>query len=68
MKATVKYTSREGKARQKTFEVEKNEPNGIVQKFIQVTNESKSTYVKTIKCGNKLYMWEGDAMGAFCTL
>lgn len=64
MKAIVKFKDN-GARRQKTIEVEKNEPNAIVRKFIEVTNMHKYTYITTVKCGRIEYQWFGDANGAF---
>ena len=64
MKAIVKFKDN-GARRQKTIEVEKNEPNAIVRKFIEVTNMHKYTYITTVKCGRTEYQWFGDANGAF---
>nr|DAP31930.1 MAG TPA: hypothetical protein [Caudoviricetes sp.] len=64
MKAIVKFKDN-GKCRQKTIEVEKNEPNAIVRKFIEITRLSKYTYITTVKCGRLEYQWFDDANGAF---
>lgn len=64
MKAIVKFKDN-GKYRQKTIEVEKNEPTAIVRKFIEAMNISKYTYITTVKCGRLEYQWLGDANGAF---
>ncbi len=64
MKAIVKFKDN-GKYRQKTIEVEKNEPNAIVRKFIEITSLPKYTYITTVKCGRIEYQWNGDANGAF---
>lgn len=64
MKAIVKFKDN-GKCRQKTIEVEKNEPNAIVRKFIEITCLPKYTYITTVKCGRIEYQWYGDANGAF---
>lgn len=66
MKAIVKFKDN-GARRQKTIEVEKNEPNAIVRKFIEVMNMHmhKYTYIITVKCGRIEYQWFGDANGAF---
>ena len=64
MKATVKFKDN-GAYRQKSFEVEKSEPNAIVKKFIEITRLPKYTYITIVKCGNRVYQWNGDANGAF---
>ena len=64
MKAIVKFKDN-GTCRLKTIEVDKNEPNAIVRKFIEVMNISKYTYIITVKCGRRVYQWNGDANGAF---
>ena len=64
MKATVKFELN-GKNTQKTFEVEKNEPNYIIRKLYEIdTRVTKYTFVKTVKCGMKIYQWFGDVSGA----
>lgn len=64
MKAVIKFKAN-GAYRQKTIEVEKNEPNAIVRKFIEITSLPKYVYVTTVKCGRVEYQWYGDANGAF---
>ena len=64
MKAVIKFEEN-GKKRQKTISVEKNEPCTIVRKFIEVTKLPKYTYITVVKCGRYEYQWFGDASGAF---
>ena len=64
MKAVVKFKVN-GAYRQKTIEVEKNEPNAIIRKFIEITRLSKYTYITVVKCGRIEYQWYSDANGAF---
>ncbi|WP_417093814.1 hypothetical protein [Eubacterium sp.] len=64
MKAVVKFKDN-GMRRQKTIEVEKNEPTAIVRKFIGITCLSKYTYITTVKCGRLEYQWFDDANSAF---
>lgn len=64
MKATIKFKDN-GTMRQKTISVEKNEPNSIIRELAKVDSRIKSyTYITTVKCGRKTYMWNGDASGA----
>ena len=58
MRATIYYKNGEKRAARRTIEVEKNEPCGIVRKFIEVTGFSKyNTYITHIKCGRYDYQW-----------
>ena len=66
MKATVRYNDfYSGSKRQITFEVERNEVNFIVRRFIELRNVSRATYIDTVKCGRYQYVWKGSARGAF---
>ena len=56
MKAVVKYVDH-GKARQKTLNVERNEPNEILQAFLKEAKVPVYTYVRTIACGRYIYQW-----------
>lgn len=64
MKAKVFYKDGE-KSRVKTIEVEQNEPNLIVRKFVEAMRVSRNTYITHIKCGRYDYQWYGDAREAF---
>ena len=58
MKATIKYKDIYGTHRQKTIEVQKNEPNYIVGEFlVQCELTYNWAYIKTIKCGRYEYQW-----------
>lgn len=60
MKALVKYKDYyTGNRRQKTIEVDKNEPCSIVKEFARITKVSPFTYITTIKCGRYEYQWFG---------
>ena len=62
MKAKVFYKDYDtGKYRQKTVEIEKNDPNEAVRKFVELTGNCKSTYITHIRCGRYDYQWKGDA-------
>lgn len=63
MKATIKFKE-EGRMKQKTMEVQQNEPNSIVREFIKATKKNKFTFITTIKCGLTIYEWNGTAVDA----
>ncbi len=63
MKATVKFVDG-NKIRQKTLQVEKNEPNSIIREFYNAGVFGKFTYITTIKCGRYEYQWNGEATEA----
>lgn len=63
MKATVKW--KDGtKIRQKTMQVEKNEPNAIIRAFHNARVFGRETFVTTVKCGRYEYQWYGVAKDA----
>ena len=65
MKATIKYRDvYSGKLRQKTIEVDKNEPNYIVREFCKNTRLPWWTYIFNVKCGRYEYQWRGIAEDA----
>lgn len=68
MKAKVFYKDSENASRQKTIEVEKNEPNAIVRDFIKATGQPKYIYISHIKCGRYDWQWKGRAREAFAEL
>lgn len=69
MKAKVSYKDIcTGNRRTKTIEVEKNEPNAIIRKFVEVAKESKYTHISQIKCGRYVYEWNSEAKGAFAEM
>ncbi len=60
MKATIKWKSCwSGKRYQKTFEVEKNEPNYIVNMARKNCYMGREDFITTIKCGRTEYQWFG---------
>lgn len=68
MKATIKWVYRKydrftertiTKRYQKTFEVEKNEPNYIVDKARDNCYLGAEDFITTIKCGRYEYQWFG---------
>ena len=63
MKARIRFKSWvDGNARrQKTFEVDKNEPNYIVRRARELKYLGYNDYVIDIKCGRTLYMDYGYA-------
>lgn len=62
MKATVKYVNGTSK-RQRTIEVDKNEPNYILRTLYNQFRLPKDTFVTTIKCGRTEYQWFGELRG-----
>lgn len=69
MKATVYYKLGENRATKRTIEVEKNEPNSIVRRFVEITGVSKyTTYISHIKCGRYDYQWLDTCESAYATL
>lgn len=65
MKATVYYTDSYGRKKQKTIQVEHNEPNAIIREFIARTGEPHCRYITHVKCGRYDYQWYGTAQDAF---
>lgn len=60
MKATIKWKDGyTGKRYQKTFEVEKNEPNYIVNIARDRAYMGAMDIITTIKCGRFIYEWHG---------
>lgn len=60
MKATIKWKDGfTGKRYQKTFEVEKNEPNHIANLARKNCYLGAMDYITTIKCGRYIYEWNG---------
>jgi len=64
MKATIKYRDIYGQRRQKTIEVDKNEPNSIIREFVYQL-DLVWAYVTTIKCGRTEYQWYAPVKDAF---
>lgn len=64
MKATIKYLNYYSQRRQVTIEVERNEPNAILQEAYRLKKINRFDYVKTIKCGRYEYQWMGRASEA----
>ena len=61
MKATIKWKDTYNNKRyQKTFEVEKNEPNYIVNKARDNAYLGAMDYITTIHCGRYCYEWNGE--------
>ena len=67
MKSTVKW-SENGRTRQRTAEVDRNDPNAIIRQFVAAGILRRGDFVKTVKCGNRVYLWEGRAWDAFPTV
>lgn len=64
LKATIKFKDVYGNNRQRTIQVEKNEPNSIIREFLCQCKLPKWIYVKTVKCGRTEYQWFGVAKDA----
>lgn len=65
MKATVRFQESDGSKRQRTINVEKNEPNSIIRELAKVDKRIfPHTYITTIKCGRIEYQWFGTAKEA----
>ena len=65
MKAKIRYYDTHNTYRIKTVTVEANEPNHIIRKFIEVTNQPKWVRITTVKCGRCEYQWFDTASSAF---
>lgn len=64
MKAMIKFEEN-GNRRQRTINVEKNEPNSIIRELAKVDKRIKPfTFISTIKCGRYEYQWYGTAKEA----
>lgn len=62
MKARIRWKCwANGKRYQKTFEVDKNEPNYIVRRARELHYLGQNDYVIDIKCGRYLYLDYGYA-------
>ena len=61
VKAVIRYRDDFGKRRQATIQVERNEPNTILEAAMKSKKIRSWNFVDTIACGGYEYQWKDKA-------